>query len=147
MHLLKTWSFYGENICLTGLLWGRKVTDLCFVGSCPHLCIQNPNPLRNISYLREGPDMTQPVLRNKFNRQGGGGFHASPLLVSSTSVSSLGTCHASRHCCIFPRVLCSLLAPHLLGHWSPQVPKPHGVTYSPQWVEPPLCFLKLLSAL
>lgn len=52
---------------------------------------------------REGPGMTQPALRNKSNRQGGGDFHARLLLLNPTP-GSPGSCQA-----------CWALLPFLLG--------------------------------
>lgn len=69
--------------------------------------------------------MTQPVLRNRSNRQGGGGFHASPLLVNSTPFPSLGPAMPVGHHCLLSWVLCSLLAPLLLGHWRLQCQNPN----------------------
>ena len=70
---------------------GKKWGDWAVLGGLlfPTYAYRTPTHCRT-SVLREGPGVTQPVLRNKSNRQGGGGFHARPLLSSPTP----GSCHA-----------------------------------------------------
>lgn len=145
MHLLKTWSFRGENICITGLLRGRtEVTELCLLGSCSWLCILNPNPLSDISCLREGPGLTQPA-QEQVQQAGRWG-----LPCQSSAVEP--------HPCLFPWVLPCLLStaassagsfalcwpPLWLVHWSSRVRKCTEFPRVPGGLNPPLCLLKPL---
>ena len=104
--MLKTPSFHVENICLTGLLWGRSEVTVLGGPLFPPMHTE-PQPTTEHQLVEGGPWHDQCSGTSPIGWGGWWCFPARPLLLSPTA-GVPGSCHACW--ALLPFRLCPLLS-------------------------------------